>query len=99
MEDTTILTLAGQAYEVTAPPLGVLKKIIAAINRAATAGGCVDTMMREAPLALGLLIGKTPEEMDALPIGFNELLAAFNRVPEICGLVEKENAPGEAQAG
>jgi hypothetical protein len=28
--------------------------------------------------------------MDAMQIGFHELVAAFNRVPDICGLAKKE---------
>lgn len=99
MDDATKLMLGGQAYEISAPPLGVLKKIIAAINRAAAAGNDVDVMMVEASLAVGLLLGKTTEEMDDMQVGFNDLLGAFNRVPDICGLVEKEAPSGGVLAG
>ena len=48
---------------------------------------------------IGLLISKTPEEMDSLVIGYSELIAAFNQVPGICGMVKRDVTPGEVQPG
>lgn len=58
MEESTTLTLAGKAYEVSPPPMDKLKKIVAAINRVSKDTNNVETMMEEAGVALRLLIGK-----------------------------------------
>lgn len=99
MEETTTLVLAGQECTVEAPALGAVKKIIASINRSAAREGDVDVLLHEATISVGLLIGKTEAEMDAMKISYPELVAAFNQVPKICGLAKKADSSGEAQAG
>lgn len=96
---THTIVMAGQSYEVEAPPLGKLKKIVSSINRVAKNANDVDVMMEEAVFSIGLLIGKTPQEMEEMRVGYRELVEAFNLVPGICGLVEKEHASGEAVPG
>lgn len=98
-DEKSLFTLAGQEYEVSTPPLGNLKKIISGLNRVSASNGDLDVIMVEAPLMIALLINKTPEKIDTLCIGYAELMEAFNRVPEICGMVKKEVIPGEVQPG
>lgn len=98
-KETTAITLAGQQFAVSAPALGKLKKILSGMNRVSASNGDLDVIMTEAPLMIGLLISKTPEEMDSLVIGYSELIAAFNQVPGICGMVKRDVTPGEVQPG
>ena len=99
MNDMTTLTLAGQQFEAATPPLCNLKKIISGLNRVSASDGDLDVIMTEAPLMIALLIGKTPDELDNMAIGYTELLTAFNLVPGICGMIKKESTLGEVLPG
>lgn len=93
------ITLAGEQFEVSAPVFRDLKKIVAAFNRLNAAGLNSDEMMNESTLIICLLLGKDEAEVEGMRIGFLEVSELIKQVPEICGLVKKEAAPGEAQAG
>lgn len=96
MANTTKIVLGGTEFEVAPPPFGLLKKIIVAFNKASAAGlGSVDGIAAISTV-LALMVGKTDEELDAMPITMNEIITATNAVPAILGLVQKESAPGEA---
>lgn len=92
---TTAIVLAGQSFEVAPPPFGRLRKIIAAFNSMRSDGGEGEDSMQQAGIIFALLIGKTVEEIDEMPIGVMEMAAALTLVPEICGLVEGKSS-GEA---
>ena len=91
-----IITLAGVPYEVDAPAFGVLRKIISSINKMRNTAEAEDSMAQSA-IIFGLLIGKTPEEIDAMRITLQEVEKAMAQVPAICGIVEEVTESGEAQ--
>lgn len=88
---TKTIVLGGQSFEVAPPPFGKLRKIIVAFNsmRGDTDS---DDSMRQAGIIFALLIGKTVDEIDEMPIGVMEMAAALSAVPEICGLVEGKSS-------
>ena len=98
-KETTTLTLAGQDYEIEAPAFKSLKKIIAAFNRLNAAGVGADEMLVEAAIIFSLLLNKEVADIEEMRIAYLEVSEAIKQVPIICGLVKKEAAPGEAQAG
>lgn len=93
------IILAKQEFEVIELPLGRLRRLIGSINRMNKFGLETDEAMNEIPNIFGLLIGKTPAEIDEMPISLREMQIAMEQIPEICGLVERKIESGEAQAG
>jgi hypothetical protein len=91
------LKLAGQVVEIAQPPFGRLRKIISSFNRMRVAGESTETAMAEASVVIGLLIGKTSDEVDEMSITIAEMTDAISAIPEICGLVQKAVSSGEAQ--
>jgi hypothetical protein len=92
------IILAKQEYDVPELPFGKLRLLIGSINRMQAVGAKTDAGMAEVPQLFGLLIGKTAEEVDALPISLSEMQTALEQIPEICGLVQRSAASGEALA-
>lgn len=95
MENKTI-TLGGVAYEVSSPPFGKLRKIIAAFNRMQAGGDAALSESDDAALVIGLLVGKTVAEVDEIQISFKEMIDALATVPVLCGLELVVPASGEA---
>lgn len=89
------ITLAGQDFEVVDLPFGTIKKIIASLNRFQAQGSDDETSINEVSPMLGLLIGKSAEEIDAMSIKFYEMNEAIAAIPDICGLVKRSAALGE----
>lgn len=97
MAESTIIILGGTEYTIAPPPFGLLKKIIVAFNRASSAGLGTDAGLDAISSVLALMIGKTSEEMDALPITMSDIINAMDKVPQVLGLVKKDTLSGEAQ--
>jgi hypothetical protein len=90
------IILGGQSFDIQPPAFGKLRKIITAFN-AMRLDANSESSMENAGLIFSLLTSKTPDEIDAMPIGILEMSKALALVPEICGLIE-ESPLGEAQA-
>lgn len=93
----TIVKLAGQDYDIAPPPFGKLRKMISSFNKMVAAGLGSDVALDESAVIIALLIGKTVDEVDAMPISMDEMTAVLNAIPSICGLVQGEKASGGAQ--
>ena len=88
-----VITLGGQPFEVAPVPFGRLRGIIAAMNRMQAAGMQSETAMEESAVVFALLLNKPREEIDAMPIGVAEMVAALEKVPGLCGIDQAK--PGE----
>ena len=93
----TKIKLAGETFDVGPPQFGKLRKIIAAFNVINANKDNTDLMMEQSSIILSLLLDKSVDEIDKMPIGMMEVTVAISQVPEICGLVEGKPS-GEAQA-
>lgn len=97
------ITLGGQKYEVKPPPLGVMKKLTPAVmdfSRAAAQLGSVHNLTEQdfdkAILAVSLGLGKTVQDVEALPgVVLPELIDAVQVLAEVAGLVQRGEQPGE----
>jgi hypothetical protein len=105
MSEKTI-TLGGQPFTITALPLGKLRKVIPAISHVSVAMSRVsaDSMLDEAvfssvAVALSVCLGKTLDEVEAMPMSLDEIIQAVTAIAEVCGLAAKPAASGEAQPG
>ena len=94
----TKIILAGVEYGINPLPFGKLRKVIAQFNVIARLGPNSDEAMEAAARVFAILIDKTPEEVDAMPISMHEMAEAIRQIPEICGLVKKEVSVGEPAA-
>lgn len=95
-----IIKLAGQDMHMLPPPFGKLRQVIDAINSmekiAQGSDGFSPEAMEKIGLILAIMTGKTVEEIDNMPIGIDEMTAAMDLVPEVCGIVSKRVEPGKA---
>jgi hypothetical protein len=92
------ITLENKTYDIAQPTFGNLRKIISAFNEMKYAGAESISSSNESSIVIGLLIGKTPDEVDLMQISFKEMVDALAAVPEICGLEMKKVPSGEAPA-
>ncbi|KRB18648.1 hypothetical protein [Rhizobacter sp. Root16D2] len=99
MNDT--ITLGEQTIEVAPIPLGRLKKLLPAFNRAGLAfknGRLDEVVFDDIVLVLSAGTGKTVEEVELLPATMEQLSAALEVVAKVAGLETKVGAMGEGQA-
>lgn len=101
MAETVIL--GGQTFTVTPRPLGKLKVLLPALNRATQAlfsgGMLTEGAMADVAMALAATLDKSVEEVEAMPMTFDEIGAALAVAARVSGLAEKDGAPGEAPPG
>lgn len=101
MAETIIL--GGQSFAVTPRPLGKLKVLLPALNRATQAlfsGGILtEAAMADVAMALAATLDKSVEEVEALPMNFEEIGAALAVAARVSGLSDKGAEPGEARPG
>ena len=91
------IVLAGQSYDIAALPFGKLRKLIGFFNVMSTASSQSEAALAQSASIFALLLDKTVDEIDAMPITVEELGNALEKIPEMCGLVKKPS--GEATAG
>lgn len=101
MAETIIL--GGQSFAVTPRPLGKLKVLLPALNRATQAMFSGSALTEEAfadvAKALAATLDKSVEEVEALPMTFEEIGAALAVAAQVSGLTGKDGAQGEARPG
>lgn len=99
MADT--ITLAGKAHEVNPIPLGRLKIVIPAINRAASAfqmGIVTEESMADMVTVIAHALGLAAEQVESMPITMDEIVPAIDVIAQVCGLKPREASPaGESQ--
>jgi hypothetical protein len=99
MNDT--ITLGEQTIEVAPIPLGRLKKLLPAFNRAGLAfknGRLDEVVFDDIVLVLSAGTGLTVPEVEALPATMDQLSAALEVVAKVAGLDTKVGAMGEGLA-
>lgn len=101
MPETIIL--GGEEFTVTPRPLGKLKVLLPALNRATQAMFSGSALTEEAfgdvALALAATLDKSVQEVEALPMTFEEIGAALAVAARVSGLTGKDGEPGEARPG
>lgn len=93
------ITLGGEGFAISPRPLGVMRELVPAFHRAATAFAAAvmdEEAIRNGVLVIALGLNKTVEEVEQIPATFEEFLAAMDAVADVCGLKAKEAPPGEA---
>ena len=97
------ITLGGQQFTVTARPLGKLKVLLPALNRATQAmfsGGLLtEDAMGDVARALAATLDMSVDQVEALPMTFEEIGAALAVAARVSGLAGKDGEPGEARPG
>jgi hypothetical protein len=100
------ITLGGQPYELTTPPIGRLRKLVPAItgfsmaaHRMAQTSALSEEDLGHAVTALAAGLGKTEAEVEQIPATLPELLDAIPVLAEVAGLAAKGEQPGEPQPG
>lgn len=100
---TQTIKLGGVSHDVAALPLGRLRKLLPALSRASVAfssGALTERQFDDVAEVLSAILGKTIEEVEAIPMDLNEITAAMSVAAEISGLVEKGvDTLGEATPG
>jgi hypothetical protein len=97
MTEKTIV-IGGQTVAVKPIPLGVLRKVVPAFNRVGVtfASGAVDeAVISDCVFIIAAGIGKPVEEVEQMPMGFDELPAALEVIAEVAGLKPAGEQPGE----
>lgn len=101
MSETIIL--GGEKFTVTPRPLGKLKVLLPALNRATQAmfsgAALTEEAFGDVALALAATLDKSVQEVEALPMTFEEIGAALAVAARVSGLTGKDGEPGEAQPG
>ena len=97
------ITLGGVPFQVTPRPLGKLKVLLPALNRATQAmfsgQALTEDALADVAKALAATLDKSVEEVEALPMTFEEIGEALAVAARVSGLTGKDNQPGEAQPG
>jgi len=99
MNDT--ITLGEQTIEVAPIPLGRLKKLLPAFNRAGVAfknGRLDEVVFDDIVLVLSAGTGLAVPEVEALPATIEQLSVALEVVAKVAGLDTKVNVLGEGAA-
>ncbi len=95
------IILEGKEVDVGAPTFGNLRKIISTFNHMMKLNKESNQTFAEgddSAIILGLIIGKTVDEVNDMKISLKEMVDAISAVPTICGLELKQAEPsGEAQ--
>jgi len=103
MNENTII-LGGQTIEVAPIPLGRLKKLLPAFNRAGMAlkvGRLDEVVFDDIVLVLSAGTGKAVDEVEAMPATIAQLSVALEVVAKVAGLDPQQggaNALGEGGA-
>lgn len=99
MTDKTIV-IGGQTVEIKPIPLGRLKKLVPAFKRigAALASGSVEEwVMSDCIEIIAAATNTSVEQVEAMPMRFDELSSILEAVAEVAGLQPAGGAqPGEA---
>ncbi len=93
------IVLGGQSFEIDAIPLGRLRKLLPALSRASvafSAGALTETQFDDVADVLAAVLGKTIEEVEAMPMDLNEIAKAMEVAAKVSGLVAKAVDTGEA---
>lgn len=94
------IVLGGQSFEIGAIPLGRLRKLLPALSRASIAfhsGAIQEAQFDDVADVLAAVLGKTVEEVEALPMTLPEIAEAMAVAAEVSGLVQgKAKELGEA---
>ena len=102
MLDRTI-TLGDKELPIAALPLGKLRKLVPAFNRAARAfalGGVDESSLDDVFVILASGTGIPVAELEGMPGTYVQLMHAVEVIAEVCGLKpEEEPASGEALPG
>lgn len=91
------ITLGGQLFEVAPIPLGRLRVLVPAFNRAAIAlaGGAIDAdAMQDVVSCIAAGVGLTVEQVEALPGQFTEMIDALSVIADVAGLTPSEKPSG-----
>lgn len=100
MSETTVV-LGGREFPVKPLAWGVLRKMLAAINRvglAIAAGAFGDEVLDDMSKVLCLGYGLEKAELDFMPTNLGEIQRAFEALVKVSGLEESmEKALGEAR--
>jgi len=97
MTEKTIV-IGGQAVAVKPMPLGTLRKVLPAFNRvgAAFKQGAVDeAVFDDCVTIIAAGIGKSAEEVEQMPMSFDELPRVLEVIAGVAGLKPAEAQPGE----
>jgi hypothetical protein len=89
------MILAGQEFEVAALPYGKLRKVLPTLNEItnafrANAGFTEDVMVKFGGM-IALVLDKTTDEVDAMPIAMLEIINATKVIGDACGMVQKQS--------
>lgn len=99
MTDKTIV-IGGQTVEIKPIPLGRLKKLIPAFNRVGEgfASGSVNAaLIGDCIVIIAAATGKTEEEVEQMPMSFDEMPDVLEAIADVAGLKPAEPQPGEAR--
>jgi hypothetical protein len=88
------IVLAGQDFDVPDLPFGKVRLVMAKFKSMSGREIGSDESMGDAVTILATIIGKTDEEINAMPIKMNEVMVALEQIPGICGMERVK--PGEA---
>jgi hypothetical protein len=93
------VTVGGEVFVLRPMPWGQLKKVCAAVGRVGAslaAGQADESVMDQMTLVLSLGLGKTVDELEALPTNMHEVGNAFRSLMRISGMeAEMEHSLGE----
>lgn len=84
-------------HEIPPLPFGKLRKLLASFNVMVYAGMETAPALEESVKIFALLLDKSVDEVDALPITMTELAAALSAIPAMCGIEQGAKSSGEAQ--
>lgn len=103
---TKKITLGGASHEVQAVPLGRLKVLIPALTAfsKSIAGMANAALLSEqdvnyAITAIAAGLGKTVDEVEAMPATMDDLIIAIDVLAQVSGLTAKGDQPGEPKPG
>lgn len=94
------VNLSGREYVVAPMPLGRLKIMLPAFNRASRVfetGSFTEAAMSDVAVVLATAFNITQEEAEALPVMMDELLVVLGAIAEVSGLIPRAAAAGELQ--
>ena len=98
-----VITLGDRHLPVQPIPLGTLRKVLPAFNRAGAAmalGQINDAVFDDLLLLLSLATGIKVDELEAMPGSYLQMMQAIDTIADVCGLKPKEgDRPGEARPG
>lgn len=98
---TQIIQLGDTQLVINPIPLGRVKLLMPAINRAVVGfqqNEVTEETMGNALLCVALATDKEVTEIEAIPAPFTDLTSAIETITEVLGLVKKVEVAGEPQA-